>query len=377
MPNNQTNHQERKAFKEYFDAAAARAMAAQIKAVMPEFRSRAFVRMCSDGLDELEFAARVQRFSDALFNYLPGHIPDALETLTRSLPPPLPDCEAVTDGWLQWPIGQFIADHGLPHFEESIQAMEALTTRFSSEFAIRPFVERRPTETFERLLELTSSANPHVRRWCSEGCRPRLPWGKKLHALVADPSPIWPILEALKNDPERYVQKSVANNLNDIAKDHPADVIAKCRSWSKGATEQRQWIIGRALRTLVKNGNGDALAVLGYPPPNNIRAKLKLSARSVKIGDRLEIGLDLTSVSPTDQKLMVDYAVHYVRKTGELSKKVFKWQQTTLAANSRLTLKKHHAMRPTTTRVLYPGRHLLEVQINGESMAQVEFTLDG
>ena len=197
MSADKASSEERKAFKNWFDRSAARALADQMAQAMPDFDQTRFVRLATRKLDSLEFAGRVKQFSDALAATLSESVPDALGTLTHSLPEPLAGCDETTDGWLQWPVGQFIADHGLDHFEESMTAMVELTKRFSSEFAVRSFVEHRPQETFERLLALTADENPHVRRWCSEGTRSRLPWGRRLQHLVDDPSPILPILEAL------------------------------------------------------------------------------------------------------------------------------------------------------------------------------------
>ena len=260
----QEEPKERKAFKDWFDKEAVQRLADQISAVSSDFESSRFLRVASEGLEDLEFHDRVKHLSNSMRECLPDDIPTALDILTQSLPPAQQDCESVTDGWLQWPVGQWIADHGLNHFEMSMTAMIELTQRFSSEFAVRPFVEHHPDRVFAELLRLTEHENPHVRRWCSEGVRTRLPWGRKLHGLIEAPSLILPILENLKDDPELYVRRSVANNLNDIAKDHPELVIQICRDWKKEADENRSRLIRHALRTLVKDGNPDALAILGF-----------------------------------------------------------------------------------------------------------------
>ena len=182
-----TESGERKAFKDYFDRAAASVLAEQITRVHKAFDCSGFVRSATRNLKKLEFHDRVKQFSRSLAKTLPPDVPQAIDVLTHSLPPALPDCEAVADGWLQWPIGQFIADYGIEHLEESMEAMVQLTQRFTSEFAVRPFVERYPTEVFQRLEELTRHESPHVRRWCSEGVRSRLPWGVKLKSLAEDP----------------------------------------------------------------------------------------------------------------------------------------------------------------------------------------------
>ena len=358
-------------FKDYFDKEAARRLGKQMAGATPRFDQDEFVRKATRGLRKLEFNDRVKSFSDALAATLPSDIRKALAIITKSLPAPLPTTDDVTDGWLQWPLGQFIADHGLPHFDASMDAMIELTKRFSSEFAVRPFVQHKPKETFARMLSLTDDPNPHVRRWCSEGVRPRLPWGVTLKALVADPRPIWPIVEALKDDQERYVIRSVGNNLNDIAKDHPSLVIKRCRRWSK--KKSRAWLISHALRTLIKDGDRDALAVIGYGPPDKFSATLALSPKRITIGQDVQMTATLKTKGGA-QDLIVDYLVHYVRKSGT-SPKVFKWTKTTLPARGSIALEKKHRMRPTTIRALYPGEHHVEVQVNGTIVARASFKL--
>ncbi|MEZ4443561.1 MAG: DNA alkylation repair protein [Polyangiaceae bacterium] len=365
-----------KALKDWFDRDAVRAIADQVAAASTAFERDVFERRAMRGLTRLEFGGRVQQIADALRASLPDDVPRALEILEDSLPPILPTTEEVTGGYRQWPIGQFIADHGLPHLEASFSAMIALTQRFSSEFAVRPFVERRAEETFARLLQLTEHESAHVRRWCSEGTRPRLPWGKKLHALVADPSPIWPILEALKDDPERYVQRSVANNLGDIAKDHRAAVVSRCAEWATPpCSEDRAWLVRHALRVPIKDGDPGALAIVGFSAPRRLEASFAVSPARVALGGEVRLVARLATTARQAQPLLVDYVVHYPRKRGETSPKVFKWTTLELPARGEITLEKRHAMRTTTIRALYPGLHRVELQVNGRRVAEVGFEL--
>ncbi len=365
---------ERKAFKHMIDRVAVSTLAAQITDVHAGFDHDAFVRRAARGLETLELADRVRHVAAALAATLPADVPEALDILTRSLPPAAEGRDLPINGFRQWPIGAFIAQHGGDHFEASMHAMTELTQRFTSEFAVRPFVERQASATFERLLELTRHPSPHVRRWCSEGTRPRLPWGAKLRALVADPSPIWPILEALKDDPERYVQRSVANNLNDIAKDHPALVVERCAAWSKGADEARAWVIRHGLRTLLKAGDPGALALIGFKPPVKLRATLEVKPQRVSIGGAVELTAFVETEAARSQELMIDYALHLVRKRGT-SCKVFKWRTARLPARGSVTLTKKHPMRVTTVRALYPGTHRVELQVNGRRIAEAGFEL--
>ncbi len=367
--------EQRRRFKDWFDDDAAAALTEQISAVYPSFPRESFLAHATTGLAALEMMGRVRQFSDALATSLPPP-PASLRILADSLPPPLEGTEAVTDGYLQWPVGQYIADHTVEHFAAAMDAMVELTQRFSSEFAVRPFVERYPDATFARLLALTSHPSPHVRRWCSEGIRPRLPWGRRLSVLIEDPSPIWPVLEALKDDDVPYVRRSVANALNDIAKDHPEKVVARCRAWSRDAPAGRRWIVKHALRSLVKAGDPRALAVVGFGPPTDIAATLTIDCATVPIGGVVRLDIALHNRSETDQSLLVDYAVTFVRKSGAgTTPKVFKGTQLTLEAGARQTVTKRHPFRPATTRALYPGVHPIAIQVNGVVLARAAVTL--
>ncbi len=365
----------KKAFKLYFDKAAATSLAEQVSAVWPDFDRGRFLRLAVNGLDELELGERVRKMSSALEKTLPSAVPTALEVLTRSLPEPLPDTHGIIDGFVLWPIGQYIADNGIEHFEPAMAAMVELTKRFTSEFAVRPFVEKRPEPTFKRLLELCDDPNPHVRRWCSEGVRPRLPWGKRLRRLTDDPRPILPILEALKDDPEPYVRRSVANNLNDIAKDHPELVIRVCKRWNKGASGERRRLIKHALRTLVKQGNPSALSVIGFGKPTQIKARLCIMPRRISVGQKIKLSAQLVNHSTQPKDLLVDYVVHFLRADGSSNAKVFKWTTCSLAPCATAKVVRMHAVKRTTVRTLYAGKHRVSLQVNGERVAESFFHL--
>ncbi|MCC5841964.1 MAG: hypothetical protein JJT96_17750 [Opitutales bacterium] len=368
--------EKRKAYKDWFDAAAADSLARQIAAVHPKFPRKAFLGLALTNIDALGFHARVEQFSRALQATLPEDTPTALAILTESLPPVLPDTEAVTDGWLQWPVGHFIGAQGLPHFEEAMVAIRELTRRFTSEFAIRPFIAAHPEKALARLLEWTTDTCPHVRRLCSEGSRPRLPWGAHLVALIADPSPALPILDALKDDPSLYVRRSVSNHLNDIARDHPAAALSIAKAWSRRATAERQWVIRRGLRNLIKAGDQSALTLLGYAPPEGIQTVFEVLPGEISVGESVRIRLTLENTGTAPVRLLLDYAVTYVRRVARTGRKVFKWTTEELQPGQRKTLEKSHPMRPTSVRALYPGKHYVEIQINGVSLERAVFQLN-
>ncbi len=243
-------------------------LAHNITRVHPEFDGRAFQRSAREGLEPLTILQRGRHLAGALREHLPGRYADAVEILLRSLTPPL----AGTDDlglavFFYLPHVTFVATYGLdPNgnggrdpFETSMRAQYELTRRFSAEFSMRPFLIQQPERTLARLREWTRDADPHVRRLCSEGTRPRLPWAERIPAFVQDPRPVLPILEALKDDPDLYVRRSVANHLGDIAKDHPALAFEICERWLNRASAERKWLLRHALRHPAKKGNKTAL----------------------------------------------------------------------------------------------------------------------
>src|SRR5262245_24710580 len=187
--------------------------------------------------------------------HLPRAFPAAAEILVASLGPELDGTEGFGLSPFRYlPHVLFVQKYGLDHFEPAMRAQYELTKRFSAESSIRAYLVKYPDATYARLVEWARDESPHVRRLVSEGPRPRLPWAPRLPAFQKDPRPVIALLELLKDDPERYVQRSVANNINDIGKDHPDVAVALCRQWLNSATPARRWIVGHALRSLVKRG---------------------------------------------------------------------------------------------------------------------------
>jgi 3-methyladenine DNA glycosylase AlkC len=270
----------------------------------------------------------------------------------------------------------FVAAYGLEHLDLSLGALYELTKRFTAEGAIRTFLQRYPEQTLAQLAEWASDPNCHVRRLVSEGTRPRLPLAPRLRAFVKDPRPVLALLELLKADPVLMVRRSVANNLNDIAKDHPDLVVETLARWKQAADPGTEWIIGHAARTLLKQGHTGALALLGYGAETAISpASLQLSQTSVRMGEDLVFAIEIQSTADAPQNLMIDYVVHQRKANGKLAPKVFKLARKRLGPRETLNLTKRHAFRLLSTRVYYPGRHALELQINGQRWGWQEFEL--
>ncbi len=210
----------------------------------------------------------------------------------------------------------------------------------------------------------------------SEGSRPRLPWGLRLAPLVADPAPIFPLLEALKDDPSEYVRRSVANSLNDIAKDHPDLVAGLAARWLKGASNPRARLVRHACRSLIKAGHVKTLTALGYAARPKIKLiGFALAMPRVRYGTHAVFAVELLGMGAEPQEIVLDYVIHHRKKNGGTTAKVFKWRTLTLKPKQALKLERRHPIRPITTRVYYPGRHRVEVLINGRACAGADFEL--
>lgn len=353
-------------FKAHVGPTLVEDLAQRIVAVHPTFPAAAFIAEVVPQLDPLELKGRVAAIAAGLRRHLPPDYPAAVRLLLALLGPPPAEAEGMFgDGWLLWPIAAFVEHYGLEHLDESLQAMHAITQRHTAEFAIRPFLLRYPEQTLATLQRWAHDPSFHVRRLVSEGTRPRLPWATRLPAFLADPTPVLELLEVLKDDPSAYVRKSVANNLNDIAKDHPELVLATLARWQQGASAERQWIIRHALRTLVKQGHPEALRLLGAEAPQVELVALALTPAALRIGETLTIAVTLRSTAAAAQQLVVDYVLHLPGARGAARAKVFKLRSQALAAGATLRLVKRHAFAPVTVRRIYPGLHRIAVQVNG------------
>jgi len=341
--------------------------ATDLKLAYPALDKRAFYRDCISPLDELELMQRVSHLTRTVASHLPNSYKKALSVL-YDLSPILGD----KLGYLF--MSEFVATYGLDEYELSINALRNFTHHSSSEFAIRVFLQQDFKRTIKHMTEWTEHESEHVRRLASEGSRPRLPWAQKLDQVINKPSLTWPILNRLKNDSSNYVQKSVANHLNDISKDNPDWMIKKVSAWSQKNTTTK-WIIKHGCRTLIKKGHADSLHLLGYSKPNIKISPLKLSAKIIRLGETLEVGFNIKNMDNKPQKLVVDYCIDFVKKDGSLRPKVFKLKTLSVKTNEQLAVNKKHAFKAMTTRKFYPGKHRLQIIINGERFNHCSFDL--
>jgi 3-methyladenine DNA glycosylase AlkC len=370
-------------FKNLIHAGTVETAARHLARTCPDFDARRFRRLATQGLEALEFKARARHLCAALEATLPDDFAANCEAIEAALAPVRGD-EALGElydrddglaGWVVWPFSEYVARRGLDAPKRSLAALHAMTQRFSAEWAIRPFLEHHSDLTFATLARWTRDPSEHVRRLVSEGSRPRLPWGLQLKTLIADPSPTLPLLERLQDDPSEHVRRSVANHLNDIAKDHPGRVADWLERHLPDAPAPRRALLRHASRTLIKRGDRRVLSAWGLGRPFAGDVTLQVSPRRIALGGSITLALTLRSRAKRAQTLVVDYAIHHVKANGSTSPKVFKGWSLTLAPGETRTLEKRHVVKPITTRTYHPGRHALDVRINGRICAEGAFQL--
>ncbi len=250
---------ERKKHKDWFDGDLAKLLSDKINPLYPKFNVRNFISRIKRGVPSLEIKDRVELFADELRLQLPDSYPTAVEILVKILGPENPhETGMFTEYYWAMPIAKFVEKYGLDHYQISMQALAEVTRRNTSEYAVRPYLEKYPKKALRQMISWSKHKNFHMRRLASEGVRPRLPWASKLDQYIEDPRPIIPILENLKTDQIRFVQKSVANCINDILKDNYALGISLLDSWSKNSHANTKWIIKHALRKELKKDNPEA-----------------------------------------------------------------------------------------------------------------------
>lgn len=354
--------------KSYYGPDVPARIARMIEEVHPAFQAGAFLDDALDGYEALELTPRAWHIARALGRHLPQDYERAIEILIASLGPKLEEAELTGMGvFVYLPHVFFVAELGGEHFEASMRAQYELTQRFSAEYSIRVFLERHPERTLARLREWALDPSVHVRRLVSEGTRPRLPWAPRLRAFQDDPQPVLDLLELLKDDPELYVRRSVANNLNDIGKDNPAALVETCRRWMRDATPERRWLVRHALRSAVKRGDPEALAILGYGAATVSVRDVRVSPPVVPIGESVTLTFELANEGSSTQRVLVDLRVQFVKANGKPSPKVFKLKELELEPSESTRLAKTISLAQHTTRTHYPGNHRVELLINGEA----------
>lgn len=345
------------------------AIADAVKKENKRFDKESFITSVFDETwQSRELKDRMHHIADSLYNCLNGDYEQRIEILLGVAPR--------FRGFEYMLFPDIVERHGLEYEEISLKALKEFTKTSSSEFAIRPFIIRNPEKVMSVLNEWSKDEHFAIRRCASEGCRPRLPWAMALPQFQKNPEPILPILERLKNDDTDYVRRSVANNLNDISKDHPDKVLEIIGRW-KGNSEYTDWICKHASRTLLKKSNPKALALHGFTGKSedlDIR-EFSLEKSTVYIGGENRFSCTVLSSSTKKRKVRIEYAIDYVKKNGKTSRKVFVLTEREFEPNSEYRINRNIPLHDMTTRKHYAGVHIITLLLNGQAMAHGEFEL--
>lgn len=354
--------------KEMFNLSYYENLAKEFSKADKNFHHKKFLEEVTQNMAEFSLNQRMRRTSEALKSNLPSDFKKSIRIMEQVIP-------NMRGGYTNLVFPDFVGLYGHDHFEVSMEALKHFTTFGSSEFAIREFLKRDFSKTIKVMQGWSKDKNAHVRRLSSEGSRPRLPWSFKLDEVIKNPSATKSILETLKEDDELYVRKSVANHLNDITKENADYMLDLVNSWDK-KHPHTAWIIKHASRSLIKKGHAGSLSVFDYEKNVKVRVdNFKLSKTKINLGESLTFEFDLVSEKTKQQKLVVDYSIHYKKKSGDLSAKVFKLKDIDLKTKQTLHISKSQTFKDFTTRKHFAGVHAIEIQVNGKVLTKKSFTI--
>jgi len=360
-------------FKDQYNARFFEQLTQHIKTVEPNFNTAAFLKDIYDSTwNDRELKERMRHISITLAKHLQGDYATQLQTILQLVETiQNSNFERHSIEFLIFP--DFVEVYGLDHFDISVHAMERITPLESCEFAVRPFIKAYPQKMDAQMQQWSQHKHPQVRRLSTEGYRPRLPWGMGIPFLKKDPTPVLAILEQLKEDPAETVRRSVANNLNDISKDHPETVVTLAKQW-KGQSPELDWVVKHACRTLLKQGHPEVMQLFGFGDIKHINIHhFNIHTPKVKLGEDLQFSFTLENSSKKDSLIRLEYGIYFMKANGSLAKKVFKISEKNYAKQSHTAITRKQAFKLITTRKLYKGTHKVALIINGKELEAYAF----
>ncbi|NBL64167.1 DNA alkylation repair protein [Flavobacterium sp. NST-5] len=346
-----------------------------LKKIQPEFNSKKFIKnIFIEEFQQMELKQRIRHTTLVLHEFLPKNFKDAAVIIENFID----QVEAEEVAHERFPylfLPDYIEIFGIEEIETAIPLLERTTQFITCEFAIRPFILKYPEKMLAQMLQWSRHENHHVRRLASEGSRPRLPWAMALPFLKKNPEPIFGILENLKNDKSEYVRRSVANNLNDIAKDNPQITLAIAKKWL-GKTKETDALVKHGCRTLLKQGHPEVLSQYGLLSEKILVEHFIIETPKVSIPDAVIFSFSVKNNYETTQTIRLEYAIYFNKANGQLSKKVFKISERNYAPNQLEQVVKKHSFKIITTRKYYSGLHKVSVIVNGSEKVQGTFILN-
>jgi 3-methyladenine DNA glycosylase AlkC len=341
-----------------------------LKKVYPALDANRFTKLIlNNDWAEKELKQRMRHIAESMRQVLPEDFKEATDIIIR--------CseelrktreEEMSLAYMFFP--DFVEVYGIDDYENSIKAFEKITIFASAEFAVRPFLIKYPENMQRQMLKWSTHPQAMVRRLASEGFRPRLPWGMAVPYLKKDPAIILPVLENLKQDESETVRRSVANNLNDIAKEHP-DLVMKIAAKWQGISPEIDWVIRHGSRTLLKRGHANALKHFGLTETKGVSIiDLKTNKKKIKIGDSLNFTFTMTVKK--EAKLRVEYGIDFMKANGKTTRKIFKLSESIFEKGEHHLARKQ-SFKDFTTRKHYSGKHTLAIVVNGLEKAKTDF----
>ncbi|RZK58479.1 MAG: DNA alkylation repair protein [Pedobacter sp.] len=349
-------------------------LAASLEKVVPDFSSKKFIKSAlADAFYKMEWKERVQHTTKVLHDFMPKNFAESAKLMEQIVEQLRADGFG-EQGLVFMFLPDYVATYGLNDFENSVEVLEFLTQFISAEFAVRPFLLKYGDRMMAEMLRMSTHPNHHVRRFASEGSRPRLPWGAAIPALKKDPTLILPILENLKNDSSEYVRRSVANNLNDITKDNPDVVISIAKKW-QGSGKETDAIIKHACRSLLKSGHPEILSFYGLDANHLSIKDFKIETPKINIGGEVEFSFIIKNEDKIERYIRLEYTLYYLKNNGGLAGKVFKISEKSYPAGAEVKIKRKQSFKLITTRKFYTGHHKLSIMVNGLEMVIGDFEL--
>ncbi len=379
-------------FKNLYNERFYLTLATHLNKCLDNFNEQKFMSLIlCENFDQLELKERMSHTKDVVHQFMPSDFAKAADVLIKLIASLTKS--NIKEGSVEYMfLPEYIETYGIEHYQISVDAFEKITQFTSAEFAVRPFLIKYGDQMLAQMLLWSKHSHYLVRRLASEGSRPRLPWAIALQKYKQDSKPLLPILHTLLDDPMEIVRRSVANNLNDIAKDNPKLVIEFAKQYltqqhlikqdnkhseyaSNQLTNIRQRTIKHACRTLLKQACPDILILFGYDSADIALTEFKILTHKVSMGSQVEFAFALRNNSTKEKKLRVEYGLYFMKKNGQLSKKVFKISERILTANEIHQVQRKQSFKAISTRVYHLGKHQVSIILNGKEFAPKDFEL--
>jgi 3-methyladenine DNA glycosylase AlkC len=357
---------------ELLSASQVRILTKCLRAVAPD-RTWSALSASTKNFVNLGLGERAIEVRDALLRELPGSYVQSAKIVRLALK------DDTFRGWMVWPVGEAVAALAIASprdsdFDDGLKMLAHLTSRFSSEFAIRNFLNADLHRTLDAALTWAKNNDETVRRLASEGTRPRLPWAKQVPAFRAQPAAAVGILDILYTDDSETVRRSVANHLNDISRADPELAVRTAKRWLKKPLDTTPRLVRHAMRTLIKQANPEALALMGFVDPEGVTISgPTVRDNVVPLGGELTFEGLVVNGGSGELRLVIDYVVHYRKANGATAPKVFKLSTKTLLPGESFAIRKRLSFKTISTRKHYVGQHSIELQVNGKRSASTSF----